>query len=339
MEKINLMNDYNLACHPRVLEAIGAASERTFVGYGLDEECAGAADMVRQLCGQPDADVHFMTGGTLTNLTALSAFLRPHEAVVAPAAAHIYVHETGAIEATGHKILTVPAKDGKAFTEDVRAVCEAHTDEHMVRPKLLYISQTTELGTVYTKAELRELRRACDEFGMYFYIDGARLGYALASEACDLTLPELASLADAFYIGGTKNGLLFGEAIVIRNPSLAQDFRHLIKQRGGLLSKGFLLGIQFRAILEDGLYFELARQANEAASKLACGLGEKGIPLLTDTLSNQVFPIALPDTLKRLEEHVHFEVWAREREEGTPIRFVTTWKTTDEEISAVLALV
>jgi len=334
---INLMNDYNAVAHPRVLEALTGAAGRRFAGYGCDAETAAAAALVRELTDLPDADVHFLAGGTQTNLTAAGAFLRPHEAVIAPATAHVNVHETGAIEAGGHKVLTFPAGDGKATPEDVRAVIKAHTDEHMVKPKLLLLSQTTELGTVYTRAELGALRKACDEYGLYLYIDGARLGCALESDACDMNLKEFAGFGDAFYIGGTKNGLLFGEALVIRNPALKSDFRYLIKQRGGLLAKGFLLGIQFRAILEDGLYFELARQANRAAARLSQGLVSLGIPLLADTVSNQVFPIVDEAALRRLEERVLFERWGAGSGKGTPIRFVTTWQTTSEEIDAVLA--
>ena len=339
MDMINMMNDYNHTAHPRVLEALLNVAGRRFVGYGLDDETAAAAEMVRSLTGLPDAAVHFMPGGTITNLTAVSAFLRPHEAVVAPASGHLYVHETGAIEATGHKVLTIPPKDGKVNGTDVRAIVRAHTDEHMVRPKLLYLSQASELGTVYTRAELEDLRRACDDSGLYLYIDGARLGCALMSGANDMALTELARLADAFYIGGTKNGLLFGEALVINNPSLSSEFRHIVKQKGGLLSKGFLLGIQFQAILEDGLYFELARAANDAAVRLSEGLCEKGVPLLTDTVTNQVFPVVCGEALRRLEKRVLFEAWASEREDGTPIRFVASWLTTEDEIRAVLELV
>jgi threonine aldolase len=360
------MNDYNYTAHPRVLEALQEAEGRRFVGYGDDEECAKAADLVRGLICRPDADVHFLPGGTQTNLTALGAFLRPHEAAIAPTGAHINVHETGAIEAVGHKILAVPAHEGKALAEDVRTVCELHNNEHMAKPKLLFVSQTTELGTVYTRAELLALREVCDEYGLLLYIDGARLGCSLAAgagaqpetgqaigteqEAISKTghslkagvapgLPELADIADAFYIGGTKNGLLFGEALVICNKGLTPEFRYLMKQRGGLLSKGFLLGIQFRAILEDGLYFELARRANAIAVQLSEGLRKAGIPLLTDTASNQVFPCVSDEALHRLEERVLFEVWERKGADGTPIRFVTTWRTTPEEIAAVLELV
>ena len=335
---INLMNDYNYTAHPRVIDALREAAENRYVGYGLDEECFAAAGSIRGLIGLPDADVFFLPSGTITNLTALAAFLRPHEAVIAPVSAHICMHETGAVEATGHKVVTVVSDDGKARPEVVRRAVLAHTDEHMVKPRLLYISQTTELGTVYGREEMRALRDVCDECGLFLFIDGARLGHALESPACDFTLPEIASFADIFYIGGTKNGLLFGEALVICDPALTSEFRYLIKQRGGLMSKGFLLGIQFRAILEDGLYFELARHANAMAALLSDKLAHAGVQLLADTVSNQVFLFVDDGTLRRLQEHVLFEVWAAKSERGTPIRFVTTWKTTLEEIEAVMEL-
>lgn len=339
MEKINLMNDYNLTAHPLVIDAILKADGRRFPGYGTDEETAAAIELIRKLTEKPDADVHFLTGGTQTNLTAIGAFLRPHEAVIAAGSAHIFMHETGAIEAAGHKVLTSDSYNGKVDPDGVEEILKAHTDEHMVKPKLLYISQTTELGTVYSLGELTALRKICDKYGLYFYVDGARLAYALASSSCDFSLNDLASLTDAFYIGGTKNGLLFGEALVICNPSLRPEFRYLIKQRGGLLSKGFLLGIQFRAILEDGLYLDLARKANEKAAMFTRKLTGAGIPFLLDTVSNQVFPCVGEDALTRLEERVLFERWSAYSDAGIPIRFVTTWQTTDEEIEAVLELI
>ena len=336
---INLMNDYNSTAHPKVIEAIAAAEDRRYIGYGLDEETVSAVGMLRRLVGKPDADIHFLAGGTLTNLCALGAFLRPHEAVVSPASAHINVHETGAIEAVGHKILACRAKDGKADAAGVEAVIKEHSNEHMVKPKLLLVSQTTELGTVYTSSELSALREVCDEYGLYLYIDGARLGCAMESCACDMTLEDIAALADAFYIGGTKNGLLFGEALVICNPLLAADFRFIMKQHGGLLAKGFLAGIQFRAIFEDGLYFSLARRSNGMAARLSQGLREAGVGLMSETVSNQVFLYVGESALRRLNERVLFEVWSPAEEKGTPIRFVTSWQTTEEEIEAVLKCV
>ena len=338
MEKINLMNDYNITAHPKVLEAILEATGKRFVGYGTDEETMAATEAVRQLVGRSDVDVHFLPGGTQTNLTAIGAFLRPHEAVISPASSHIYMHETGAIEASGHKIVNFLTPDGKADADSVRAIAEGHDNEHMVKPKLLFISQATELGTVYTRAELAALREACDEYGLYLYIDGARLANALLSSYCDFTLDYIAEVADAFYIGGTKNGLLFGEALVIVNPSLRSDFRYMMKQRGGLLAKGFLLGIQFRVLLEDGLYIEQARHANDMAAMLREGLLAAGISFFVHNDTNQVFLIAPTEKMPLLEERVAFERWGPEEIGGTPIRFVTSWATTAEEIESVLEL-
>ena len=332
------MNDYNSSAHPRVLEALAGAEGKRFPGYGTDEETAAAAEVVRRLTGRPDADVHFLAGGTQTNLTAIGAFLRPHEAVVSPASSHIYMHETGAIEAVGHKILNIPAEYGKATPAAVREAVASHADEHMVKPKLLFISQATELGTAYSLSELTALRQVSDEHGLFLYVDGARLANTLASEACDLTLEALAGLADAFYIGGTKNGLLFGEALVITNPLLKEDFRFLMKQRGALLAKGFLLGIQFRALLEDGLWLELARHANDMAARLKEGLRAAGVSIFVENDTNQVFLYARPDLTPLLEERILFERWGPEEKDGVPIRFVTSWATTEDEITSAVEL-
>ena len=335
MEKINLLNDYNITAHPRVLDAIRSMDGKRFPGYGTDEVTEEAAGIVRRLTGRPDADVHFLVGGTQTNLTSIGAFLRPHEAVISPASSHIYMHETGAIEAAGHKIINFGAKEGKADAASVRAVIEAHLDEHMVKPKLLFISQATEQGTVYMKENLVSLRGLCGEYGLYLYVDGARLSNALASDCCDLTLEDLAGLADAFYIGGTKNGLLFGEALVIVKERLKEDFRYLMKQRGALLAKGFLLGVQFRALLEDGLYLELARHANAMAARLRKGLRSKGVSEFIENDTNQVFIYARPDKMPALEEKAMFECWGPEENEGVPVRFVTSWATTEAEVDSI----
>ena len=335
---INFMNDYNAAAHPRVLEAILSASEGRFTGYGTDEATAEAAEIVRGLVGCPGADVHFLPGGTMTNLTAIGAFLRPHEAVVSPASSHIYMHETGAIEAAGHKILNVPSENGKADAAAVRGMIESHNNEHMVKPKLLFVSQATELGTVYSREELADLRTVCDEYGLYLYVDGARLANTLVSKTCDLELEDYCGFADAFYIGGTKNGLLFGEALVIVNPDLKAEFRYLMKQRGGLLAKGFLLGIQFRALLKDGLWLETARHANGMADMLRKGLLAAGVSLFAENDTNQVFLYAKPEQMPMLEENILFEIWGPEEKDGVPIRFVTSWATTEEEVASVLNL-
>ena len=335
---INLMNDYNQAAHPRVLAAIEKLADRRYAGYGLDEECRAAAADIRTVFGCPDGDVHLMPGGTLTNLTAIAAFLRPHQAVIAPATAHIYVHETGAIEAVGHKILTASTEDGRLQPRQIEKRIEEQTDEHMAKPGLVYLSQSTEWGTVYRREELTALRDLCHRHGMVLFVDGARLGYALMSERCDMSPAEFAAIPDAFYIGGTKNGLLFGEALVIVNAALRQDFRYLIKQRGGLLAKGFLLGAQFRAIFEEDLYFCLAKTANQTAEKLTEGLKAKGYAFEVPTESNQVFPIVEAAALPRLEAAILFERWHVLTDQRVSIRFVTTWATTEAEISQVLDL-
>ncbi|MDR2486979.1 MAG: aminotransferase class I/II-fold pyridoxal phosphate-dependent enzyme [Clostridiales Family XIII bacterium] len=365
-DRINLLNDYNAVAHPAVLEALLAASGRRYSGYGADGETEAARAAVRCFVARDDAQVHFLPGGTQTNLTAIAAFLRPHEAVIAPATAHICGHETGAVEATGHKVLTVEATDGKALPQDVERMVAAHQGEHTVRPRLLFLSQATELGTVYTHAELLALRAVCDRAGLYLYIDGARLGSALAAgqegagagaglcasasggerasaapcagTGASASIEETARIADAFYIGGTKSGLLFGEALVLCNPALAQDFRWHIKQRGGLLAKGFLLGIQFSALLEGGLYLDLARRANRAAARLVEHLRTLGCTFAVMSPTNQIFPVVSREAEAMLARHVLFEHWGEQEDGGQVIRFVTTWQTTDEEVDAVAAL-
>jgi threonine aldolase len=330
------MNDYNQTAHPVIAKAVAGSLNTYYPGYGVDDRTEHAKDIIRKLIGNEHADIHLMVGGTQTNLIAISAFLRPYEAVIAPNTAHINVHETGAIEATGHKILPFKTDDGKLTARDIRAAMAAHEDEHTAMPQLVFISQASESGTVYRKSELIELRNACDEFGLLLYIDGARLGYALASEHCDLDLTDIARFADAFYIGGTKNGLLFGEALVIVNPTLKKDFRYSIKQRGGLLAKGFLLGIQFEALFENDLYFELAAHANKMAAKLTSEIKKSGYDFLVDTQTNQVFPIVSKEVAEQLETQFSFEKWRRIGENELAIRFITTWSTTADDISALL---
>ena len=252
-------NDYAEGCHPKVLEALIKTNMEQAPGYGTDDHCRSAAERIRSLCKDSDLDVHFLVGGTQANLTVIDAALRPHQGVVGADTAHINVHETGAVEATGHKVLWLPGQDGKITAEQIRAcVLEHRTNEsfeHTVQPKMVYLSNPTELGTLYSLHELEEISSACRELGLYLFVDGARLGYGLEAKGNDVTLPDLARLCDVFYIGGTKVGALFGEAVVISNPALKEDFRYLIKQHGGMLAKGRLLGVQFEALLEGGLYF------------------------------------------------------------------------------------
>ncbi len=333
---LNFRNDYGTAAHPAVLEAVLRADFRQTPGYGADPFCQEAAESIRTLCGCPGGAVHFLVGGTQANKTALAAFLRPYEAVIAAETAHICCHETGAVEQDGHKIIACPAPDGKLAPDLVRAVAAAHNSEHTVLPRLVYLSNTTELGTVYTLAELRELRRTADQLGLYLYCDGARLGSAIA--AGDASFPDYAALCDAFTIGGTKNGLLFGEALVITNPALQPGFRHCMKQQGAILAKGQLLGIQFSAILQGGLYLRLAGEANRLAGRLTAGLRELGVPFLAESPSNQVFPILPNAVTEALAREAAFEVQQALDGERTCVRFVTAWDTGDEAVDQLLAL-
>lgn len=330
-------NDYSEGAHPRILAALAASNMEQTPGYGLDGYCEAAAALIRARTEQPEADVHFLVGGTQTNLTALSAFLRPFEAAVSAHTGHILVHETGAVEAAGHKAVSVPSPDGKLTPALLRPVLEAHSTEHMVRPRLVYISDTTEVGTVYTRAELEALSAFCRERGLYLYLDGARLGSALTVPGGDMTLPDVARLTDAFYIGGTKNGALFGEALVIRNPALKPDFRYFMKQRGGMLAKGRLLGIQFEALLRDDLYFELARHANRLANRLQTGILALGYSLLLPSPSNQIFPILPDETVRRLEENYAFEVQNKPDGTHTCVRLVTSWATPESAVEEFLS--
>ncbi|MDR0424771.1 MAG: aminotransferase class I/II-fold pyridoxal phosphate-dependent enzyme [Clostridiales Family XIII bacterium] len=333
------MNDYGMGAHPAVLDALAKANDGLYSGYGTDGHSRRAAGLIRGLCAADGADVHFLMGGTQTNLAAIAAFLRPHEAVIAPASGHINVHETGAIEAAGHKILAAAPDGGKLGPEQVRSLYVSCTDEHMVKPRLVFISQPTECGTMYSLAELRSLRGVCDELGLLLYIDGARLAVALTAEANDASLPDIAGLADAFYIGGTKNGLMFGEVLVIVNEALKADFRYIMKQRGAMMAKGFLIGLQFCAVLENGLYFEIAAQANRQARKLQGGLARLGVEFAFRSVTNQLFPIFDNSMIAELEAGFDFERWSDAGGGKGVIRFVTTWRTLDGDIYELLARV
>lgn len=323
----SFQNDYSEGAHPRILEALSRASREQNIGYGNDCHSTAAAELIRRAAGRPDASVHFLAGGTQTNMTALRAFLRPHEAAVAAETGHINVHETGAVEATGHKVLTVPAKDGKVEPARIQAVLDAHPDEHMVKPRLVYLSDSTEVGTVYTRAELESLSRFCRERDLLLYLDGARLGSALTAQGNDLTLEDLGRLTDAFYIGGTKNGALLGEALVLCNPALQSDFRYLIKQSGAMLAKGMVIGAQFEALFRDGLYFELAEHANRMAALLRDAVSAAGFPFFSPSPTNQVFPILPNERIEALSRLYRFERWAKVSETASAVRLVTSWAT------------
>lgn len=336
---IFLKNDYSLGAHPRVLQALTDTNMTLTDGYGIDPFCEGAADMIREMIDCPEAYVQFLTAGTQTNQTALAAFLRPHHSVISPSTGHVCVHETGAIEATGHKINHVPTTDGKLRPEDIDAVMAEHEDEHYVKPAIIYISNSTETGLIYTKAELIALREKCLEYGLLTYIDGARLAMAMTAPENDLKLEDLSKLCDAFYIGGTKCGAMFGEALVIVKKELQEDIRWLVKQRGGMIAKGRLLGVQFQALLKDGFYFELGAHANRLAKKLADGIAAKGYEFAIPPQTNMLFPLFTKEKVKELSEKVMFEGWQYPSETHAAIRLVTSWGTTEEEIEKFLELI
>ena len=331
------INDYSEGCHERILEALTRTNRVQTTGYGTDPYCAEARDILRREMACPDADIWFLSGGTQTNLIALTAALRPHEAVIAVETGHISTHETGAIEATGHKIIHTPHVNGKLTPAAIDHVLRTHPNEHSVKPRMLFISQSTELGTVYSKAELQTLRTLCDAHGLYLYIDGARMAVALVAEDADVTLADIAQLADVFYIGGTKNGALLGEAIVLVNPALQSDFRYALKQRGALLAKGRVIASQFVALFEHDLYFELARHANACAQRLRHGLSELNFTFQTDSPTNQIFPILPNPLIERLQKDYGFYVWEALDHEQSVIRLVTSWATPMEQVEQFLA--
>jgi len=332
--------DYGEGAHPRILERLSRTNFTQTPGYGEDEFCREAADIIRGLIEAPGADVHFLTGGTQANLTVLSAALRPHQGVLSAETGHIASHETGAVEATGHKVLALPHKAGKISAAQVDETCRLHfaddAHEHIVMPGAVYISNPTELGTIYTRRELLQLREVCDRRNLVLYLDGARLGYGLAAPGNDLTLPFLASVADAFTIGGTKQGAMFGEAVVIANDALKRDFRYIIKQKGGMLAKGRLLGIQFSELLRDGLYFELSEHAVKLALRLKEALAGCGYPFLVDSPTNQQFPI-LPDALlSELGSRYTYSHQMRVDESRSAVRFCTSWATRPEDVDTLI---
>lgn len=328
-------NDYSNGAHPKIMDALCRTNLELTVGYGMDEYCREATALIREKCNCPEADVHFIVGGTQANKTALGAFLRPWEAVITADTGHIQVHETGAIEHNGHRLYLLPAMEGKLQPQQVEKLCQTYAnDETSPAPRVLYISNTTELGTVYTREELLALRKVCDAYGLYLYCDGARLACAMAITGT--TFQDYAAACDCFTIGGTKNGLLFGEALVITNPLLMPNFRRCLKQQGAMLAKGRLLGVQYCAALENGLYLELAHASMKAARKLSQGLRDMNIPTFIDSPSNQIFPILPNAVIQKLQEQVSFEIWGPVDENTSAIRFVTAWHTTEAEVDALL---
>ena len=337
---ISFRNDYSEGAHPSVLDAIGKHNFETTCGYSMDPFCQQAAATVRALTACPDADVHFIVGGTLANTIVISAALRPWEGVIAATTGHINVHETGAIESSGHKVCSIEAPDGKLTPALVREVMRIHCDgkdEHMVLPRMVYISDATELGTIYTKSELAALHDVCREFGLYLFLDGARMPAALVAEGNDLDITDFGKNCDAFYIGGTKNGLLFGEAVVITNNDLKPHFRNMIKQRGGMFAKGFLFGVQFGAYFKDGLWLEMARHAVTQAQRIAKAAEEKGYTLYAKSPTNQVFIVLSHEKIAELEQNFAFEAFGHVDDDHEAMRFVCSWATKEESVDVLIA--
>ena len=335
--KYSFKNDYSEGAHPRILDALIKYNLTQQNGYGLDEYSLNAAKFIRDKCAAPNASVHFVSGGTQANLTVISAFLRPHESVVSALTGHIFTNESGAIEATGHKIHGVETADGKLRPQDVQNILDAHQNvPHQLKQRLVYISNSTEIGTIYSKKELQELYEFCQNKNLILFMDGARLGHALTAETSDMSLADIAKYTDAFYLGGTKNGALIGEAIVINNPALQDEFGFHLKQKGALLAKGRLLGIQFEELMRDNLYFELADHANRQAMKIKEAFEEIGCDFLAETFTNQIFPVLSAKQIDQLSEKYDFYIWKKIDSERSAIRLITSWSTTDETVAGFI---
>ena len=333
---ISFTCDYSEGAHPKILERLAETNFEQLPGYGMDPYCESAKAKIRAACGAPEADVFFLVGGTQTNSTIIAAMLADYEGVVSAETGHIGVHEAGAVEYTGHKVLTIPSHHGKIDTGELETYLTAATTdpnyEHMVFPGMVYISFPTEYGTIYTKAELQEIRNITNRFGLPLMIDGARLGYGLMSPACDLTLPELASLCDVFYIGGTKVGCFCGEAVVFPRGNAPKHFYTITKQHGAMLAKGRLLGIQFDTLFTDNLYFEISRHAIDMAMQLKALLKERGCTFFIDSPTNQQFIVLENRQIEELGKHVAYDPWDRVDAGHTAIRLATSWATTPGQL-------
>ena len=340
--KLWFMSDYMEGACPQILEALASTNLEKTPGYGTDEYCKNAAEKIRKACACPDAEVHFLVGGTQTNATVIDALLKSYQGVIAAETGHICVHESGAVELGGHKVLTLPQKDGKLSAEDIKARLQAYeydeNRDHTVMPGMVYISHPTEYGTLYSLKELEDISEICRVYGIYLYVDGARLAYALACPENDVSLADLARLSDAFYIGGTKCGALFGEALVFPKAGLVPHFPSIIKQHGAMLAKGRLLGIQFSTLFTGGLYEKLGANGIELAQKLCKALKEKSIPLLIDSPTNQIFPVLPDEAIKRLSESIIFEFWERVDADHSAIRFVTSWATSPDAVDRLISI-
>lgn len=338
--KFSFKNDYSEGCHPRILEALAKYNFDQQPGYGEDEYSKKAKEIIRTEIQSPLSDIYFISGGTQANLIVISSLLKPYQCVISAATGHILNNETGAIEATGHKILGVEKADGKLSPSDIMPVLEVHQNiPHQVMPKLVYISNSTELGTVYSKKELQELSVFCREKNLLLFMDGARLGQAITCENNDLELKDIAELTDVFYLGGTKNGALFGEAIIINSTELQQDFAFNIKQKGALLAKGRVLGIQFLELMTENLYFDLAEKANQQAMKIKNFMKNSGVEFLSETYTNQIFPVLNHQLINKLSENFEFYVWKKIDDSYSAIRLITSWNTSDEAVEQFIEAV
>ncbi|ATN05374.1 threonine aldolase [Chryseobacterium indologenes] len=338
--KFSFKNDYSEGCHPHILQTLLQCNLEQQAGYGEDKYSLRAKELIKEKIKKTDSDVYLVSGGTQANLIVISSVLKPYQCVISASTGHILNNETGAIEATGHKVLSIEKEDGKLTPSDIIPVLENHKNiPHQVMPKLVYISNSTELGTIYQDQELEELSDFCKENKLYLFMDGARLGHGLTSETSDLSLERVAELTDIFYLGGTKNGALIGEAIVINNQALQEDFAFNIKQKGALLAKGRLLGVQFMELMKDDLYFDLAKHANRQAMKIKNAMVKKGVRFLSDTYTNQIFPIINNKVIKILSEYFEFFVWKKIDEESSAIRLITSWSTGDEAVNRFIEII
>lgn len=337
---IQLQCDYNEGCAPQILQRLSATNMEQTVGYGNDDHCENARRLIREACQCPDAYVQFLVGGTQTNTTVIASALRPYQGVVCASTGHINVHETGAVEHSGHKVLPIPSDNGLITAAQVEELLKSHFEdgnaEHTVQPGMVYVSFPSEVGTIYNKYELQKISDVCRRYDIPLFVDGARLGYGLMSPECDITLADLARLADVFYIGGTKQGALFGEAVVITRESLKKDFRYNIKQNGGMLAKGRLLGIQYEALFTDNLYFKLAKNAIDQAMRVKDALKTRGYRFFMDSPTNQQFPIMDNATYERLSKDFLFDFWGRVDTDHVAVRICTSWATTSANIDRLI---
>jgi threonine aldolase len=336
MNRYSFNSDYREGAHPDILNALIRTNLNQEEGYGYDTYSKEAISLIKNVIQSPNADIHFVSGGTQANLSVISSVLKPYESVIAATTGHIAVHEAGAIETTGHKINTIEAKDGKLTPKSIKSIIDIHQDEHMVKPRLVFISNSTEIGTVYKKYELESLSVFCKQNNLFLYLDGARLASALTSDTNDISLPELSKLVDIFYIGGTKNGALFGEAIVINNNALKENFRFILKQKGALLAKGRMLGVQFLEFFKDNLFFELGKHSNVMAKKLSDGIKSAGYEFMTTPVSNQIFPILPNKVIDKLQRKYGFYIWKDYNKNDSVVRLVTSWATKEKNINKFL---